>query len=324
MKLLTISIAAYNAEKYLEKCLSSVFRSESASKYCDVVIVNDGSTDSTQEIAESYYAKYPESIQLVNKVNGGYGSTVNESIKRAQGKYFRLLDADDWIISKNLDNLLAELATLECDCILSPYFQCVGNEKKLIQVADVCKSHCGNLSKVMFARKQITMHSMIFKTDILRNVVNLDTKILYTDSEFVAQAISVSETYYLFNYPIYCYMLGRNGQSCDYKQVAKHLEDLEIVSKCISELYGNTKHNFQKDCILMQLLGIYGQYFNAIYISRKNGYSLFSEKYDYFRSVNKEVWSSFIKKRPDVFLTKCMGPFVYRIVSNLRLNFFNR
>lgn len=324
MKLLTISIAAYNAEKYLEKCLSSIFKAERAKQYCDVIIVNDGSTDSTWEIAESYYARYPESIQLVYQKNAGYGSTVNESIKRAQGKYFRLLDADDWVVSKNLDNLLEDLASVESDCIISPYFQYVEDERSVISVDDICKTNFGNLSEINFTRKQITMHSLIFRTDILKNTIKLDTRILYTDTEFVVQAMSVSKTFFLYDFPIYCYRLGREGQSCDYKQVAKHLNDLAVVIKSVSDVYRNVQIRFQKEFISRQLLGAYGQYFNALFASHNFSYSFFREKYDYFRSINKEVWISFVKRRPDVFLAKKMGPIGYWTISNLRTAFINR
>ena len=97
-KILTISIAAYNAEKDIARCLDSLIATGIIEKL-DVVIVNDGSVDQTAEIANSYVKKYVNSIRLINKQNGGHGSTINASIKVAKGKYYKILDSDDWVES---------------------------------------------------------------------------------------------------------------------------------------------------------------------------------------------------------------------------------
>ena len=57
--------------------------------------VNDGSNDGTELKAQKYVRKYPDSYQIINKVNGGHGSTINIGSKVARGKYFKIIDADD-------------------------------------------------------------------------------------------------------------------------------------------------------------------------------------------------------------------------------------
>ena len=94
MKILTISIAAYNVEKFLDKTLSSLCN-ESLSEDLEVLIIDDGSTDKTGNIAKQYEKKYPNIFRYVYKENGGHGSTINKGIELAQGKYFRVLDGDD-------------------------------------------------------------------------------------------------------------------------------------------------------------------------------------------------------------------------------------
>lgn len=68
-KILTISIAAYNAEKDISNCLNSLINSKEFSKL-DIIVVNDGSTDQTVEITNKYVEKYKQSIRLINKENG--------------------------------------------------------------------------------------------------------------------------------------------------------------------------------------------------------------------------------------------------------------
>ena len=79
-KELTISIAAYNVEKFLERTLESLVISKDYLERIEVIIVDDGSIDSTSVIAEKYCRNYPNSFRLIKKENGGYGSTVNCSI----------------------------------------------------------------------------------------------------------------------------------------------------------------------------------------------------------------------------------------------------
>ncbi len=105
-KLLTISIAAYNVEGYIRNTLDSLIVPEILDKL-EVFIVDDGGNDNTLQIAREYESKYPETFHAVHKENGGYGSTVNYSIAHATGKYFKLLDGDDWYLSRNLKRLIS-------------------------------------------------------------------------------------------------------------------------------------------------------------------------------------------------------------------------
>ena len=107
-KILSLSIAAYNAEKDIVNCLDSLIRSNVLEKL-DIIVVNDGSKDHTAEVVQKYVERYRDSIRLVNKKNGGHGSTINTSIKYACGKYYKILDADDWVNSENLNRLVAFL-----------------------------------------------------------------------------------------------------------------------------------------------------------------------------------------------------------------------
>ena len=94
-KLLTISVAAYNVDNYLDQLMQSVIEAD-VMDALEVLIVNDGSKDGTAAKALSYQQQYPASVRLIDKENGGHGSTINCGIREAKGKYFRALDGDDW------------------------------------------------------------------------------------------------------------------------------------------------------------------------------------------------------------------------------------
>ena len=117
-KLISIVIPVYNVEDFLERCLDSV--SCQTYKETEVIIVNDGSTDSSPEIIERYVEEYPN-FKSFTIENSGQGGARNFGIEKANGEYIAFLDSDDYI-SPNCIELLAETAKREnsdivvCSC----------------------------------------------------------------------------------------------------------------------------------------------------------------------------------------------------------------
>lgn len=115
---LSIIIPVYNVEKYLEKCLNSVIY-PGLGNY-EIIIVNDGSSDSSPSIAESYAEKYPSLIRIVNKENGGLGSARNAGLEIARGEYVQFLDSDDYL-SENAVPEMLEAAAQDFDIVIFDY-----------------------------------------------------------------------------------------------------------------------------------------------------------------------------------------------------------
>ena len=120
MKILSVAIPAYNVEKYIQRCLIT-FIEESIMNDLEVIIVNDGSTDRTPEIVLEYTNRYPETFKLVNKKNGGHGSAVNTGIQYSTGKYFRVVDGDDWVDTDDLVELIQSLKKTDVDAVSMHY-----------------------------------------------------------------------------------------------------------------------------------------------------------------------------------------------------------
>ena len=97
MKLLSIAIPCYNSEAYMEKCIESLLK---GGEDVEILVVNDGSSDRTAEIADAYAEKYPTIIKAVHQENGGHGEAVNAGIRNATGLYFKVVDSDDWVNEK--------------------------------------------------------------------------------------------------------------------------------------------------------------------------------------------------------------------------------
>ena len=121
-KILTVVVPTYNAEKYLRDNLES-FKIPELMEDLEILIVNDGSTDHSLEIAEEYVRQYPDTYRVITKENGGHGSAINAGTAAAVGRYLKVIDADDWVVTENLKELVDKLAVCTADVVLNPYHQ---------------------------------------------------------------------------------------------------------------------------------------------------------------------------------------------------------
>lgn len=248
-KILTISIAAYNVEGFIEKNLKSIVRSKCVNKV-EVIVVNDGSMDRTDGIVKKYIAKYPESIRLISKKNGGYGSTVNESIKIASGKYFRLLDGDDWVDSEELDEFIRCLEERDEDLVLSPFYKVneqTGEKTKVslknLSINNIEDKNSYRIDQII-DKVNIFMHGFTFKTDIYKkNNQELTEKCFYTDNEFIFYHLNDVKTVYLTDCYVYCYRVGLNEQSISIKGYQRHYTDHIKVIDSLIDYYEQNKDN---------------------------------------------------------------------------------
>ncbi len=107
MKLLSIAVPCYNSENYMRKCIDSLLV---GGENVEILIVDDGSSDHTAEIADEYAAAHPTIVKAIHQENAGHGGAVNAGLKNATGFYFKVVDSDDWV---NKEAYIKILNTLE-------------------------------------------------------------------------------------------------------------------------------------------------------------------------------------------------------------------
>ncbi len=108
--LITVMIPAYNAQKYIGRCIESLI--EQTYKDIEILIVNDGSKDSTKSICEEFSQKDAR-VRLVNQENGGEGAARNTGLREARGKYLTFVDADDYVKEDFIERLHTNLVNNE-------------------------------------------------------------------------------------------------------------------------------------------------------------------------------------------------------------------
>lgn len=234
MKLLTIAIPAYHAEDYLHKGLTSLLVKESLEPL-DILVVNDGSTDRTPQIAQEYCDRYPETVRLLNKENGGHGSAINLAIRYARGKYFKVLDADDWIVSGSLPKLLNELAYCDADVIVCGY------QTIHMATGEVCSypsgPHCdrvmdiAELMPVFRERKDcFSFHGLMYRTDFYRaSNIHLTEGVYYEDHQYAILPFYSAKDFRVFPFFLYQYLIGNQNQSISDSNRVKRLDHFAVV-----------------------------------------------------------------------------------------------
>lgn len=237
-KILSISIAAYNAGKFIEECLDSVLE-EKILDDLEVLIVNDGSTDNTRELVQPYVEKYPGTFRMIDKENGGWGSTVNVGMRQATGKYFKLLDADDWFYTENLVEYIDFLKKVDCDLVLTPYGKYDEDIKKVYSVYkyDLNQETVYDLDD-MADKIAFQMYAMTAKMSVIReNMIDILDHCFYTDVQFVLELCDRCKTMQYKDVLVYKYRVGRGGQSCSREGYIKHHEDHRRVTEYLMKYY---------------------------------------------------------------------------------------
>ena len=236
-KILTVTVPSYNVQAYLEDCLESFVNSEVMDDI-EVLIVNDGSSDDTATIAERYVSKYENTFRLINKENGGHGSTINTGAREARGKYFKVVDGDDWVSPVALDHLVDFLLQVNADLILNNYNEVYLG--KMVKVDVVGKHDLGIVYDFENAGlpKRIQMHSATVRTELLKQLRwAISEHRFYVDTEYVF-FISMRAKSVVFNKEyVYQYRLGEMGQSVSPGGIFNHIEDLMFIEKRLIHIF---------------------------------------------------------------------------------------
>ncbi len=232
-KILTISVAAYNMESYIRQALDSVISSGVWEKI-EVLVIDDGGSDAALAIAREYETRYPGSVYAVHKENGGYGSTVNYSIKNARGRYFKLLDGDDWFDAGGLKQLVHLLEKTDADLVVTPYFKiCEEGNRSSYTFQNVPKDRKIHLSR-LGGRVTIPMQAITYRTSVLRKSgVVLPEHMLYTDQYYAVIPMASVDSVYFADIFVYCYRISREGQSIGKESRIKHTRETLAICEDI-------------------------------------------------------------------------------------------
>ena len=248
MKILSVIVPCYNSEGYMDRCLDSVL---TGGDEVEIVIVDDGSTDRTAEIADDYASRYPSIVKVIHKENGGHGSGINYGIKAATGWFFKVVDSDDRLDEEGLKKVLAVLRksienNTKLDMLLCNYvYDKQGAKHKFVmKPKGIPADKLLNWDDIRHIRKYhyILMHSIIYRTDLLRLCdLELPEHTFYVDNIYAFQPLPYVKTFCYKDIDLYWYFIGREGQSVSEENLVKQIDQYILVTKIMTAVYKESK-----------------------------------------------------------------------------------
>ena len=162
--LISIVIPVYNVEKYLERCLESVI-SQTYSNL-EIILVNDGSTDMSGEICNTYQKKDMR-IKTIHKKNGGLSEARNTGIDIAKGEYISFIDSDDWVTTSYIEELYNLVKKYECDvaiCSIKKTTKC--KEYRNLKNREIVYLNSEIVKQFLYQRISTSAYAKLFKKEL--------------------------------------------------------------------------------------------------------------------------------------------------------------
>lgn len=284
--ILTIAIPAYNMEWCLEKNLSTYF-SPDLEDDLEVIILNNCSSDRTSEIAQRFCKKYPKIFKQFNRESRGYGSSINAALKVAQGTYFRVIDADDWVDTEELKRFLQYLQSCDTDIVQTDYtIVDMQTGARILRAAQTFGINYETLyTDFSCAIKTLpAIHSTTYRTNLLRDHgFYMQDNTFFVDEEYIVLPFLYAKNIIYYPCNVYQYQVANPEQSTSPRNRGKYAEHRERVIKRLIQQYqqakqaGSAKAPFALEYCSTRIRAGVADHFTTLYIyvdDRKYGRTL--------------------------------------------------
>ena len=312
MKLLTLVVPCYNSQDYMERCVDSILV---GGDRVEIVIIDDGSTDRTPTIADSYAEKYPNVVKVVHQENGGHGEGINAGLKVASGKFFKVVDSDDRLSDDFpcfLDML--ETSASDADLVVNNYVYTYedGSKDNPIRFSNVFPSRKivgWNDTRSFNMRQVLMIHCCAFKTEIAKKYGgDLPKHIFYEDNLYVCKTLPHTDKLFFTDLDLYRYTIGRPGQSVAVEVMTKRYRHQILIADSIfrscdlGAIKQKSKRLFKYLYHEMQVM-----YAGAC------AYAMHSDDPDYYKNLT-DMWASAFA-HDKKFAKKLRGNFIIRMLN---------
>lgn len=252
---ISVIIPVYNVEKYLNRCIESIL-SQSLQDF-EIILINDGSTDSSPEICNNY-AKKDNRIKVIHKKNSRVAAARNDGMKVAKGEYISFVDSDDWIESNMYKIMYEKAKELEVDIIMCDYMK--RGKNTIYTVSQPINGGFYNKERIeeelypnliMFEKIEfpatISNCTCLFKNDFIkRNNLYYDERIHYCeDSIFGSIAMyNANKFYYLKDNYLYNYFYNSNSTTTTYNK--NKWDAYLLINNELEKYFKNKDYDFSR------------------------------------------------------------------------------
>ncbi len=277
---LSIVIPVYNVEKYIEKCLDSIF-TQGLKDNIEVIIVNDGTPDKSMDIVYKYTKTYP--LTIINQQNQGLSTARNNGLKVAHGEYIWFVDSDDTLLPGSIDKITKVLNShIGIDVIATILLQ--QKESDGTTALEYTPDFSVNTGReYMFRGNRLgaSQRYILRRNFLLDNNLLFMSNVYHEDGEFGHKMMYLAKTVYVMPDPVYCYLLRSSGSIMSTRNMKMNYDLIAIYKEL--EKFCKTKVE-ERDRILFLSLAANCVY-DTILFSRR---VILTNEFKHFYVENKD------------------------------------
>lgn len=237
---LQIIVPAYNVEKYIDKCISSVLLQSTKYRY-KLIIINDGSTDCTGELLSKY--KQKEQVVIISQKNRGFSGARNSGLQKLYAKYLMFLDSDDTLVPGAIDGLMDMAYDYDADIVQGGFYQVQNNciRKENIPIFD---NNADGMQLAGFP------WGKVYKASLFYNIC-LPEKYWFEDSLTKLIIVPKAKRVCTLNKPVYKYLYNPNGITNTYYGKLKSIDTFYVTRSLLGDakqlgLFSENKGYYQR------------------------------------------------------------------------------
>mgnify|MGYP004494858807 CR=1 FL=1 len=208
MKKVSIIVPVYNVEEYLDKCLNSLVNQ--TLKDIEIIVVNDGTRDNSQDIIDKYKEKFPKLIKAYKKENGGLSSARNYGLDKASGEYISFIDSDDYIDVNMMKEMYNKAHDNNFDVVVCDMEYIYKNYTKVVSsLIDIDLKDKEEIKKHMINIYPAACNK-IYKKNIIKDL-KFKEGVWYEDVEFTYRLLPLINSIGTIKKPFYKYLQRENA-----------------------------------------------------------------------------------------------------------------
>lgn len=314
MKLLTITVPCYNSQDYMENSIKSLVV---GGDEVEILIVDDGSTDRTPQIADELEKKYPGIVIAIHQPNKGHGGAVNTGLENASGLYFKVVDSDDKVKASAYKTILDKLrenkdAEEKIDLLISNFvYDKEGqSHKKVMEYRKALPANrmfSWDEARHFKKGQYILMHSVIYRTELLRESgLKLPEHCFYVDNIYVFNPMPAVKNLYYLDINFYYYFIGRDDQSVNQEVMIGRLDQQARVNRIMFDYFSDALQEGK----VVKKSQLYKYMYNYLEIITTITSVLAIISGDAEKlSIKEELWNYLSEKDHDLYLKLRLGVF---------------
>jgi len=274
--ILSLVLPVFNVEKYLSRCLESCLNQNIPKDQYEIIIVDDGSKDTSGQIGKEYEMKY-ENLILITQQNKGLSGARNTGLDNAKGEYVWFIDSDDWIESNILEDIVHKLKKDKPDTMVVNFYKIDQNDTKSSSSSDnsaYIDNHLYTGTEYFRKRAGDFLNSWryISNTDFLRDHnLSFYEGIVHEDNEHTPKLLYYAQKVLTYNKPIYAHLI-RSGSimtTFNPKKIDSWFKIFDSLKKFRTSIPEDSEFRIYLNQYLLQ------QYSN--YLTDRNQYDLGNE-----------------------------------------------